>query len=307
MKNIHSIQMVRESNEEHLPWFDLDFLYSSYTAELDQYIGAAVPWHWHRTVELFFMESGTLEYTTPNCKIVFPAGSGGFLNSNILHSTKVISSEDAAIQLLHQFKPEFLSGGQGNRMDTKYIRPVTEASGIEIIPLFPNDDRQKVLLHKIRSAFDLDEKEWGYEFAIRQKLAEIWLDLHDLVRSDMQKEFKNQGTDEKMKTMMRYIYAHYSQPITVDQLAKEVHVSKRVCFRMFQENLHMTPVEYIKSYRLSKACQRLIESDDPVTQIAFDCGFGSNSYFGKLFRERFGCTPAQYRKDWHDNYINKRI
>ena len=58
----------------------------------------------------------------------------------------------------------------------------------------------------------------------------------------------------------------------------------------------MTPVEYMRSYRLRKACQMLSGSREPVTQIAYACGLGSSSYFGKVFREQFGCTPAEYRK-----------
>ena len=108
------------------------------------------------------------------------------------------------------------------------------------------------------------------------------------------------GSDEKMKAMMRYIHAHYPDTISVDRLAKEAHISKRVCYRLFRENLHMSPVGYMTAYRLRKACQRLAETDEPITQIAYSCGLGSSSYFGKLFREHYGCTPAAYRRKWHD-------
>ena len=60
-------------------------------AELDKYVGKSVPWHWHKAVELFYMESGALEYHTPKGKLVFPAGSGGFVNSNVLHRTRALS------------------------------------------------------------------------------------------------------------------------------------------------------------------------------------------------------------------------
>ena len=79
-----------------------------------------------------------------------------------------------------------------------------------------------------------------------------------------------------------------------------MHISKRVCFRLFRENLHMSPIEYITSYRLNKARQRLIGTNETITQIAYNCGFGSSSYFGKVFREYFDDTPANYRKHWHN-------
>lgn len=82
MINIQGIELVEGGNEELLPGFSMDFPYIATCAELDKYIDSTVPWHWHSTVELFYMESGCLEYTTPKGKWIFPAGSGGFINSN---------------------------------------------------------------------------------------------------------------------------------------------------------------------------------------------------------------------------------
>ena len=86
MKNIHSIEFYTGSKEELLPGFEKDFPYIASRAELDKYIGGYVPWHWHRTVELFYMESGSIEYDTPGGKILFPTGSGGMINPNVLRS-----------------------------------------------------------------------------------------------------------------------------------------------------------------------------------------------------------------------------
>ncbi len=93
MKNIHSIEFYTGSKEELLPGFEKDFPYIASRAELDKYIGHYVPWHWHKTVELFYMESGSIEYDTPGGKLLFPAGSGGIVNSNVLHMTKAISQK----------------------------------------------------------------------------------------------------------------------------------------------------------------------------------------------------------------------
>lgn len=48
------------------------------------------------------MESGSVEYDTPKGKILFPAGSGGMVNSNVLHMTKAISKYEKNVQLLHK-------------------------------------------------------------------------------------------------------------------------------------------------------------------------------------------------------------
>lgn len=76
----------------------MDFPYIASYAELDKYEGVTAPWHWHPAVELFYMESGTLEYTTPTGKWVFPAGSGGLVNSNVLHIELIPLYRDNAEQ-----------------------------------------------------------------------------------------------------------------------------------------------------------------------------------------------------------------
>lgn len=94
MKNIYSIEFYAGSQEEMLPDYEKDFPYIASRAELDLYLGRYVPWHWHNSVELFYVESGSVEYNTPGGKIVFPAGSGGMVNSNVLHMTKAMSQAE---------------------------------------------------------------------------------------------------------------------------------------------------------------------------------------------------------------------
>ncbi len=300
MRNIQGIELNDVSREERLPDFSQDFPYIATRAELDKYIEPTVPWHWHPTVEIFYMESGTLEYTTPNGKWVFPAGSGGFVNSNVLHTSQASASGANTVQLLHLFDPVFLAGEHGSRMETKYIQPLTAASAIEMIPLYPEVAEHTAILHEIRRAFEVSDEAWGFEFELRSRLTDIWLKLFALSGSAINNRSKSDGTDDKVKSMMAYIHEHYSEPISVEQLSVAAHVSKRVCFRLFREHLHMTPVEYMRSYRLRMASRMLVEGKESVTQIAYTCGLGSSSYFGHIFREQFGCSPAEYRKKWRN-------
>ncbi|HIV43286.1 MAG TPA: helix-turn-helix domain-containing protein [Candidatus Faecalibacterium avium] len=87
MRPIHDIEFFAGSREERLPGFAPDFPYIASWVEIDRYPGRVVPWHWHSAVEIFYMEKGSLEYSTPQGSVVFPQGSGGFVNSNVLHTT----------------------------------------------------------------------------------------------------------------------------------------------------------------------------------------------------------------------------
>ncbi len=109
--------------------------------------------------------------------------------------------------------------------------------------------------------------------------------------------------DDKIKQMMAYVHEHYSGKIAVQELAAAAFLSERECFRTFRDCLHMTPVEYIRSYRLQIACRMLADVRIPITDVGYSCGLGSSSYFGKIFREYFYCTPSEYRKKWRNRDI----
>lgn len=124
MKNIQKLEFYAGSKEELLPGFESEFPYIASNAELDKYAGHSVPWHWHKAIELFYMESGTLEYYTPKKNMSFPAGSGGFINSNVLHMTKAVSQTERNIQRLHIFDTALISGNSGSRIEKKYVMPI---------------------------------------------------------------------------------------------------------------------------------------------------------------------------------------
>ena len=61
-----------------------------------------------------------------------------------------------------------------------------------------------------------------------------------------------------------------------------------------------TPVEYLNVYRISKAAKLLLNTDEPVTQIALDCGYNDLSYFIKQFGKHKGMSPGKFRKERTD-------
>ena len=303
MKNIHNIEFYNGTKEELLPGFEKDFPYIASRAELDKYIECYVPWHWHRTVELFYVESGSIEYDTPKGKMLFPAGSGGMVNSNVLHMTKAISQRERNVQLLHIFDVSLLAGEQGSRIEQKYIAPVITAVQIEIIPLFPGNREDERILKLLIDSFRLSSEEFGYEIKLREALAQIWLMLFELSSSMREKKDGYSKSNDKIKLMMIYIHEHYREKISIADLAAAAYLSERECYRVFHDCLHMTPVEYITSYRLQVACQMLAKSQETVTFISHECGLGSSSYFGKVFREYAHCSPIEYRKKWQNSDI----
>ncbi len=303
MKHLQNIHIATDSREEILPDFSPDFPYLASCVELSRQRYPGAPWHWHRTVELFYVESGSIEYIIPEGSFVFPAGTGGFLNANVLHSSRIVSDSRPAVELLHLFDPSFLAGERGSRIEGKYILPLT-AAGPRLLPLCPENPAQARILELLRSSFGLSDGDWGYELRLRQVLSEIWLGLFDLARPTMESGNAAAPSDALIKALLVYIHENYPRNLSVDELAAAAHISRRACFRVFRENLRMTPLEYLRQYRLGKARALLETTRLPITEIAYECGLGSSSYFGKTFREAFGRTPGDYRRNWHDRDRN---
>lgn len=305
MRIVRGIEFYTGSREEMLPDFTAEFPYIATCAELDKYEGRFVPWHWHQAIELFFMETGGLEYHTPKGKYSFSEGTGGMVNSNILHMTKPEGVR--IVQKLHIFDVSLIAGERGSRIDKKYILPVVTAPQIEVISFGPGNPRHEKILSLIRDAFRFSEQEFGYEIRLREALTEIWLSIFKDSYSVLQDKKEYDRADDKIKLMMIYIHEHYAEKLSVSELAAAAFLSERECFRVFRDCLHITPAEYLKNYRLQMACRMLAKGRESVTSIGQACGLGSSSYFGKVFREYMGCTPLEYRRKWQNNDRNRQI
>lgn len=302
MRIIHGIELKQGSYEELLPDFSPDFPYIASYVELHKHIGRQSPWHWHKKVELFYMLQGALEYSTPQKKIFFSKGSAGFVNSNVLHMAKAVDGINPVISLLHIFNPILISGYTGSIIDQKYVSPLVTASGIEMIEICPDNPKHLQLLDTLRQSFELSEQRY-YEIQLREVLSEMWCKLLDISKPLIDSKYNSQ-TNDKIKMMMVFIQKHYSEKITISQIASNAFISERECFRIFHNCLKMTPVEYITNYRIQRACYMLTESNEPITYIGQACGLGSSSYFSKLFHRLVGCSPTQYRTRWQNSNIN---
>ena len=64
---------------------------------------------------------------------------------------------------------------------------------------------------------------------------------------------------------------------------------------------------YVKEQRIKKAIELLLSTEDTLTQIAYSCGFSSQSYFSNAFKKKMNCTPREYVKKMHLRYENTRL
>jgi AraC-like DNA-binding protein len=98
-----------------------------------------------------------------------------------------------------------------------------------------------------------------------------------------------------IQTILAYVDIHFMEPLTLDQVAKELGISKFLLSRIFSEQLHISFRDYLNSRRSALAQIMLQSTSQPVTDIAFDSGFNSLRSFYRAFRKEYGITPNEFR------------
>lgn len=87
---------------------------------------------------------------------------------------------------------------------------------------------------------------------------------------------------------------HIADPeFKVEQIAKGLAMSQRQLYRKLKGTLNVTPADFLRSYRLEKAIE-LMRQEVPVSNVAFEVGFSSHSYFCRCFRAKYDMSPSQY-------------
>lgn len=94
----------------------------------------------------------------------------------------------------------------------------------------------------------------------------------------------------------RYIDNHYKEPLTLELLADEVHISKFYLSHAFKQKYGASPISYMISRRIKESKFLLGETDFSLAQISQMLGFSSASYFSQSFRRSEGISPMDYRK-----------
>ena len=100
-----------------------------------------------------------------------------------------------------------------------------------------------------------------------------------------------------MRAAVRYIEEHYMQPLTAALLAEASYVGERTLYEGFQREFGITPMAYVRRFRLERAREALIAAtpDDGATvaEISLSHGFGHLGRFAASYRERYGESPSE--------------
>ena len=102
---------------------------------------------------------------------------------------------------------------------------------------------------------------------------------------------------DRIKPVLEFIEIHYSQNLTLKELAQVAGLNPKYFCRVFRSLTHHSPMDYLNFYRIEQAAHMLDSTDLSVTEVGNRCGFWESSYFTKVFRKYKEVTPFQYRKN----------
>lgn len=90
----------------------------------------------------------------------------------------------------------------------------------------------------------------------------------------------------------------YDPEFSVEELGKQVNLSKTTFFNKVKSLTGSSPIEFIREIRLSQAAKILAEENVLVKEACYQVGFSDLKYFGKCFKAKYNLTPAEYRKKY---------
>lgn len=100
---------------------------------------------------------------------------------------------------------------------------------------------------------------------------------------------------KKLHKSLGRILSEYSNPLTVSELAELEGLSVSRYNTVFREQFGLSPIKYITETRMSVACDLLTTTDMSISQIGTMCGYNDSHFFSKMFKNRFGVSPSDYR------------
>ena len=248
----------------------------------------------HNEIELNFLETGTVTYLLGGRKTVIEAGRLSAFWAAIPHQIIDFGSEPAYFvatiplqwflqwRLPDHFTQRLLQG--------QLLHEPTTGRASSDGPLFAHWED------------DLLEKDAGLEKAVLLEMHARLVRLARSVPADTKRpkpRARSAGVTDtglnKVEHMACFIAQHYTDRLTVEQIAAVAKLHPNYAMNLFQKTFGTTLINYLTQHRVSHAQRLLATTDQTVTDVAFDSGFNSISRFNDAFRSVCGCAPREYR------------
>ena len=100
---------------------------------------------------------------------------------------------------------------------------------------------------------------------------------------------------QECQKIKEYLDQNFTSPITLDSLSETVYISKHYLSHLFKEQTGVSPIKYLTSKPMEKACELLSETELPVSEVSKAVGYENPLYFSQVFKRIYGISPVKYR------------
>lgn len=254
--------------------------------------------HWHDEIEIIRIRKGNIHCHVNDSDVMLNPGELCFINFDTLHRVYNTEAVTGDLDVL-TVKTDMLS--QNKEIYEKYILPIIRNPDFAHVQMDGRNSYAKLISDIFDELYELvTEKPTGYELDVIAYIYMIFRRLYQVYMSEKDIPVSYSSDVVLQRRMTSYIYEHYSEKISLDDIAGAAGVSRSKCGNLFNRFTQKTPINFLNSYRLEMGGKLLLSSDEPISIIAQACGIGEQSYFNRMFMKEFGCTPLEWRKKKRD-------
>ncbi len=278
---------------EHIPHKATEFPVSYFHDELAELPDWAGPVHWHPDFEIATAVNHVLDYQVGQQHVTLEPGDSIFVNGNMLHRVRQLSGDRPDPVPIILFSGAAIAP-EHSTIYQNYIQPLAQCDSLPFL-IFRHESHSEVNSLIQDTYRRLSEQGQCYELAVQRSISRIleYLFCHfdRFPKSQATRiQIKNQVRLQKMLT---YIYEHYTETVTLQDIADAAHISRSEAGRCFHTYLGCSPVDALIQYRLQTARRLLSKKAHTLQEISSACGFHSVSYFSRKFKDTYGHAPSQ--------------
>jgi len=247
-------------------------------------------WHYHPEYELTYIVQGRGYRIVGNSYEYFCAGDLVLLGSNLPHTWSSTLDDDAdseaiVIQFSKDFISPFLQLTEStlikNMLETS-VRGVsfeaTETIVSKIVGLTESKGVDRIL--DLLSILD--------DLSTKQNKLIAPNTFHNLV---------SKKSEMRINKVCLFIQNYFCNKIALKEVADLIYLTESNFCKFFKKATGKTYSDYLNELRINEACRLLVQSEKTISQISFECGFETLSYFNRVFLNKVGATPSNYRKE----------
>lgn len=110
----------------------------------------------------------------------------------------------------------------------------------------------------------------------------------------------------RINKIVQFVEKNYHHKISLEDVGELVGMSASSVSRFFKQRTRHNFWDYLNGFRIDRAAQMMIETEHTISEISYACGFNNISNFNRVFRERIGTTPSDYRNKFKESIIPDR-